>query len=63
MYAAYEKAVVEVYSDNTKLKKKIEEMGKTIREQNNKLLDHAQKEKELLAENERLRAELSKAKD
>ena len=38
-------------------------MGKTIREQNSKLLAHAQREKELVAENEKLRAELNKAKD
>ena len=55
--------MVEVYSDNSKLKKRVDEMGKTIREQNSKLLAHAQREKELVAENERLRAELVKAKD
>ena len=38
-------------------------MGKTIRDQNSKLLAHAQREKELVAENETLRAQLMKAKD
>jgi hypothetical protein len=36
-YQAYEKVVIEVYSENSKLKKKIEEMAKLIKEQNNKI--------------------------
>jgi hypothetical protein len=43
--------VIEVYSENSKLKKKVEEMAKLIKEQNAKLYEHNHHEKELLAEN------------
>lgn len=49
--AAYEKAVIEVYSENSKLKKKVEEMAKLVKEQNAKLYEHNHREKELLYEN------------
>jgi hypothetical protein len=40
---AYEKVVIEVYSENGKLKKKVEEMAKIIKDQNNKLYTHTQR--------------------
>ena len=62
-YPAYEKVVIEVYSENSKLKKKILEMTKFIHEQNNKMYEHKQRETDLLKENEELRAEVAKMKD
>lgn len=40
--------VIEVYSENSKLKKKIEEMAKLIKEQNNKIYEHTKKEQDLV---------------
>jgi hypothetical protein len=40
--------VIEVYSENSKLKKKVEEMAKIIKEQSNKIYNHAKKEQELI---------------
>jgi septal ring factor EnvC (AmiA/AmiB activator) len=62
-HSAYEKAVIEVYSENSKLKKKVDEMAKLIKEQNAKLYDHTRREKDLLAENEQLRSEIARLKD
>ena len=38
-------------------------MAKFIKEQNNKIYDHTQREKELIHENETLRSEIAKVKD
>lgn len=62
-HAAYEKAVIEVYSENSRLKRKVEEMARLVKEQNAKLYDHARREKDLLAENEALRSEAARLKD
>lgn len=45
---SYEKVVIEVYSENSKLKKKLEEMAKLIKEQNNKIYEHTRRERELV---------------
>ena len=50
-YPAYEKVVIDVYSENGKLKKRIEEMARLIKDQNNKIYDHTRREKELISEN------------
>ena len=63
IYSAYEKVVIGVYSENSKLKKKVDEMAAMVREQSNKIYEHARKEQELTRENEELKAELLKFKD
>jgi hypothetical protein len=63
LHSAYEKVVIEVYSDNGRLKKKVEDMAKLIKEQSNKIYEHTRREQELVAENEQLRSEIAKLKD
>ena len=55
--------MIEVYSDNGRLKKKVDEMAKLIKEQSAKIYAHTKKEEELVKENEQLRAEVVRLKD
>ena len=48
---AFEEMVVDVYSENQQLKKKIESLVAIIKDQNRRINDHMDKEKALREEN------------
>ena len=49
--AAFEEMVVDVYSENQQLKKKIESLVAIIKDQNKRINEHMEKEKALRLEN------------
>lgn len=55
--------VIGVYSENGKLKKKIEEMTRLVHEQNAKIYAHRAREGQLQRDNEELKAQLVRAQD
>ena len=61
--AAFEEMVVDVYSENQQLKKKIESLVAIIKDQNKRINEHMEKEKALRLENQKIRAEMMTAKD
>lgn len=55
IFIAFEEMVVEVYSENQQLKKKINSLIAIIKDQNRKIHDHIDKEQMLKDENEKIR--------
>lgn len=51
LFVAFEEMVVEVYSENKQLKKKMESLVAIIKEQNKKITEHMNREENLKGEN------------